>query len=144
MKAPENEEYKEKLERVYLNRLSRCSSNMIYPPFSATPAQIVYQAIIDGFKILNLEAIYEAQQKLKSKPEPMAQKPEILETKLGSMSPNPFIRARVQILNKMDDFHRKEIEKMEKDGNTENRVYNTFAHDVRVLGDQLEKKQYGD
>jgi hypothetical protein len=44
----------------------------------------------------------------------------------------------------MDDFHRKEIEKMEKDGNTENRVYNTFAHDVRVLGDQLEKKQYGD
>lgn len=144
MKAPENDEYKEKLERVYLNRLSRCTSNMPMPGPLMTPRQIVLQAIIEGYRILDMEAAYEAQQKIKGKPEPKAQKPELLETKLGSMSPNPFVRARVQILNKMSDFHRNEIERMEKDGNTDNRVYNEFAHQCRILGEEFEKKQYGD
>lgn len=144
MKAPSNDNYKEKLERVYLNRLSRCTSNMIDPPANFNQAQITRDAIIEGFRILDMEADYEAHQKIKSKPEPKAQKPQILETKLGSISPNPFVRARIQILTKMGDFERKEIERMEKAGNINNRVYDAFAHDVRVLGEQFEKKQFGD
>ena len=108
------------------------------PEESLTFEQGIAAATLEGFILLRAEA------KEKSKPEPFAQKPELLETKLGSMSDNAFMRARVQILTKMSDFCRKEIKRMEKEGNTENRVYNEFAHNCRVLGEQFEKKQYGD
>lgn len=136
--APDNNEYQKKLNKVNLNRLTRCTVNMQMPEKGLTPMQIMFRATLEGMIILR------AEEKEKSKPEPMTQKPQILESKLGSISPNPFVRARVQILTKMGDFERKEIERMEKDGNINNRVYDAFAHDVRVLGDQFEKKQFGD
>lgn len=140
MKAPSNNEYERKLNKVNVNRLTRCAANMPKPPDHLSLGQITQHAIIVGFHILEEEA---EEQRQNANPPAKAQKPEILETKLGSMSPNPFVRARIQILNKMDAFHRNEIERMEKANDTENRIYNEFAHNVRVLGEQFEKKQYG-
>jgi hypothetical protein len=127
--APDNNEYQKKLNKVNLNRLTRCAVNMQMPQASLTPMQIVFQATLEGMIILR------AEEKEKSKPEPFAQKPQILETKLGSISNNPIIRARVKILNGYTPFRRAEIERMEKIGDTDNRFYKDFAAEVSHLTD---------
>ena len=133
MKAPSNDDYQDKLNRVNINRLTRCASNMPVPEENLTLMQMVAQATLQGMIILRAEE----KEKAKAKPEPIAQKPQILEIKLGSMSPNPFVRARVQVLNKMDDFHRHEIEKIERGELPKSRFYDDFVKEVAALGDRL-------
>lgn len=52
---------------------------------------------------------------------------------------NPYIRARNDILNKMGAFEKKEIETMEREGNLDNRIYNNFVHQVRLIADAYYK-----
>lgn len=60
-----------------------------------------------------------------------------LESKLASTSDNPYVRARIQILNKMDALARGVIEKMEKGELKKDRRYDEFSKAVMALGDQL-------
>ena len=129
--APDNNEYQKKLNKVNLNRLTRCAVNMQMPQATLTPMEIVFQATLEGMIILRAEE----KEKSKPKPEPMAQKPQILETKLGSMSDNPIIQARIKVLNGYTPFRRAEIEKMEREGDTDNRFYKDFAAEVSHLTD---------
>ena len=63
-----------------------------------------------------------------------------LEKKLGSMSSNPYIRARIEILNKMKEVDRKEIETMENTKDVNNRFYEDFVKQVRILGEKYESE----
>ncbi len=48
---------------------------------------------------------------------------------------NPYIRAHIEVLASMSKFNRDEIIKMEKEGNIENRFYEEFAKQVRIIAD---------
>lgn len=61
-------------------------------------------------------------------------------TDIPPSSTNPYIQARHQILSKYSEWRRNEIAEMEKTGNTDNRHYTDFTHDVMVLGDKLSNK----
>jgi hypothetical protein len=50
-------------------------------------------------------------------------------------SDNPYLKARIAVLDKMTDFKRNEIKEMEKIGDTDNRFYADFVHEVSCLGD---------
>lgn len=61
---------------------------------------------------------------------------------LSSDSKNPYIRARIQLLNQWKKDPRtawkaEEIENMERKKETNNRHYDEFVHEVRLLGDTL-------
>lgn len=60
-----------------------------------------------------------------------------LESKLGSMSPNPYVRARVEILMKMTEDQRKAIELMEKGEKPTDHRYDAFVKQVAALGDKM-------
>ena len=60
-----------------------------------------------------------------------------LESKLGSMSPNPYVRARVEILMKMNEDQRKAIELMEKGEKPTDHRYDAFVKQVAALGDKM-------
>ena len=60
-----------------------------------------------------------------------------LESNLASTSTNPYVRARIQILNKMTALARGVIEKMEKGELPKDRRYDEFAKTVMNLGDKL-------
>lgn len=59
---------------------------------------------------------------------------------LAISSKNPYVRARIQILEKMPDWKKKEIAEMEKSGNIHNKFYDDFVHQVAILGDSLGNK----
>jgi len=61
-----------------------------------------------------------------------------LDATLALNSTNPYVRARVMILQKLPAWKRKELEQMEKTGDINNKYYQQFVHDVRVLGDTLQ------
>ena len=60
-----------------------------------------------------------------------------LETKLGSTSPNPYVRARCEILVKYPEEKRKLIELMEKGEKPKDTRYDTFVQEVAKLGDKM-------
>ena len=127
MKPPEDNDYKKKLSRVNLNFMSR--NNLPIPDHAET----IMELAAAGELILQAEA----KNPRKAAP-PTAKLPDEttkLETKLGSMSDDPYVKARVEILNGMGEFERKEIERMEKTNDLNNRWYEDFCHKVRVLAD---------
>ena len=69
-----------------------------------------------------------------------ASKSVVLEEALGKMSDNPYVRARIQILNKMKPEARSVIEKMEKGTLPQDRRYDEFCKEIRILGDKLSSK----
>ena len=119
-----NDDYQKNLNRI--NRYARFKNNMPFPNNSATLMQMVREAILEGMIML------QAEEKEKLNPKAIEPDPRV-ET-------NPFIRARIQILSKKSEFCRKELLQMEKDNNVDNRIYNAFAKEIRILGEIFEKK----
>lgn len=68
--------------------------------------------------------------------------PKTLDAALGATDPNPYIRARIQVLKDLPADKRARIELMERDKKTDNPIYEEFARMVSLLGDKLsdEKK----
>ena len=64
----------------------------------------------------------------------------ILESALGSISTNPYVRARIQVLKDLSATRRNAIEEMEKTGKIDNTRYQEFVKMVRVLGDRFSEK----
>ena len=83
----------------------------------------------EGMKLLAEEAV-------------TASKPKTLDAALGATDPNPYVRARTQVLNALPSDKRARIELMEQDKKTDNAVYDDFAKAVALLGDKFsdEKK----
>ena len=59
---------------------------------------------------------------------------------LATADPNPYVRARVKILNDLPKSRREQIEAMEKTNNTNNPTYAQFLKLVTKLGDQFSNK----
>jgi hypothetical protein len=124
--------YEEYLNSVKLTKMSRF--NLPKPDHEESIAE----AVAEGFKLL------EEEEKGKSKAkasdilgyDPNSDKKR-LETKLASTSDNPYIRARIQILNKMTPTARAIIEKMENGKLEKDSRYDAFVKAVEILGDQL-------
>lgn len=60
-----------------------------------------------------------------------------LETTLGSTSPNPYVRARCEVLVKYPEEKRKLIELMEKGEKPKDHRYDSFVKEVSALGDKM-------
>jgi hypothetical protein len=56
---------------------------------------------------------------------------------LGLTSKNPYIRARIMVLQKYPAWRRAEIGTMEQNGNLNNKFYEEFVRAVAELGDKL-------
>lgn len=120
------EDYAKKVQGVKLDINSR--HNMPTPDHEESIAELVAEG----------ERLLAEEEKLKSKQKtaaPAKDESKDLTNKLGSMSTNPYVRARVEVLNKMPKWKRSEIEEMEKTGNINNQYYDQFCKDVRILGD---------
>jgi len=91
--------------------------------------QLINDLIKDGNLLLESETKSIRKSKVQSK----EKNPDTIDV----ASKNPYIRARIMVLNKMPAFKRKEIEEMEKTGNIENDKYKQFVKEVSNIGDTL-------
>lgn len=100
-------------------------------------ADMITEALIEGNKIL------EDEEKVKKSAKKLTvDDVNPLDIALGLKSPNPYVRARNQILQKwMKDpslqWKAREIEKMENGTNPKNQFYDEFILVVAELGDKL-------
>jgi len=103
-----------------------------------TEAEMIAEALIEGNKMLEAEE----KEKIKKSPKLVVSDVKPLDMALGLKSPNPYIRARAQILQKwMKDPHlqwkAREVEKMENGTNPKNQFYDEFVILQAELGDKL-------
>jgi len=113
-----------------------------YQNLKCTPAELAAKTPEDLLRVLMKEGeeLVEAElSKGKIIPLPSKTKsdPKVLENALAAMSKNPYVRARIKILNDLPAERRKQIEDMEKNGKTNNATYEQFAKMVSKLGDQF-------
>jgi len=71
------------------------------------------------------------------KKSPKKTESKVLETALGEMSANPYVKARFKVLKTFPEWRRREVEEMEKTGNINNPHYDDFVKQVAKLGDSL-------
>ena|ERR1039458_10122780 len=95
------------------------------------------KALREGYALLEEEA--KTPPKNSVKPPASVKHSPALEDALGKMSDNPYVRARIEVLNKMTPAARSVIEKMEKGELTKDSRYDTFCKAVTILGDSLSK-----
>jgi len=129
-KTEENEDNFKK----YTDRMAqlRKEGGMVGPP--DLPVDKLIQALCaEGFEILAEEAA----KKAKKTSVPKKDDSEKLKDKLASTDKNPYVRARQIVLDKLPTWRRKEIEEMEKNGNTNNKIYSDFVAEVAKIGDGL-------
>lgn len=98
--------------------------------------QHLAQAIKEGEALLAAEEKAKAKDSVK-KPESFAQPSAKLQDALAKMSDNPYVRARIEILNKMGPIARSVIEKMEKGTLAKDDRYDKFCKAVTTRGDQI-------
>lgn len=112
----------------YLERLTEMQKNGDLIPSPDLPLnQLMGHLAAEGEKLLKTE------EKIK-KPVDDAKK---LDAALALSSKNPYIRARVAVLQKMPKWKRNEIHDMERNRNIDNPHYQEFVHEVAILGDNL-------
>jgi hypothetical protein len=102
---------------------------------SLTFEQYLAIAIKEGEALLAAEE--KAKAKSSVKPEPLAQPSAKLQEALAKMSDNPYVRARIEILNKMGPTARSVIEKMEKGDIPKDGRYDTFCKAINARGEQI-------
>jgi hypothetical protein len=117
--------YQAYLDEIKLTKMSRANLRPL------DHEETIIEAVAEGMKLLQEEPP-------KASPEkPKPDDTKKLESKLASTSDNPYIRARIQILNKMSDAARDVIEKMEKGETKKDRRYDEFLKAVGILGDKF-------
>jgi len=60
---------------------------------------------------------------------------------LGATSPNAYVRARTKVLLDLPLWRRHELERMEKNGDLDNRFYTEFVQRVMEYGNYLSDKK---
>jgi len=121
------DEYMKKVESVDLGPMSR--RNLPIPDHEETIKELVEE----GNRLL-------IEEQKTNKVSPPKDDSKQLDTKLATNSKNPYICARVQLLNKMKEGERKIIEQMEKKELERDLRYDRFIKEVTVLGDKLSEK----
>jgi hypothetical protein len=124
--------YEEYLNSVKLTPMSR--HNLPIPNYEETLEELVRE----GYRLIKAEDDY----KKKGMP-PVIKKDtskddhKKLETTLAANSDNPYVKARIQILQKMNPEERAIIERMENGEQERDERYEKFLKAVEVLGDKL-------
>jgi hypothetical protein len=127
------DDYMSKLKKVKLDP-SRKNLKPVDP--SLTFEQYLAIAIKEGEELLAAEEKAKAPS-VKSTPKTTA----ALEDALGKMSDNPYVRARIQVLQRMKPEARSVIENMEKGTLDKDTRYDTFCKAVNVLGEKFYLEQ---
>lgn len=132
-KRTDNEE---NLKR-YQERLSELQKNGDLVPSPELPTdKLIQHLAAEGEKLLMAEA------KVNRKIAPKKSTDETkLTNALGLSSKNPYIRARVMVLQKYSTWRQKEIARMEQHNDINNKFYLEFVKAVADLGDQLSNKK---
>jgi len=125
-KKTNEENFKKYQERM--EQLQR--SNQLTPSPDLPPQKLIDHLASEGEKLLAKDPKYTAGK------DESAQ----LTKTLAISSKNPYLRARIQILEKMPSWRKKEIAEMERTGNINNQFYDDFVHQVAMLGDSLGNK----
>jgi len=115
-----------------------------YENLKQTPAEAAAKTPEDLIKVLLREGaeLLAADENKNKTPEPPKPKSDAkaLEKAMGEMSKNPYIRARIKVLNDMSEEKRKRIEELEKNGQTDTVTYKEFVKMVTLLGDKFSEK----
>jgi hypothetical protein len=130
----ENDTTKSENLARYLAHLEKIGHANLIPPKrqSTNLGKLAMDLCAEG------QALLDAEEKAKA---PVAAPPvddkKKLDTALATASPNPYVRARIKVLNGMTESRRKMIETMEKTGDINNRTYDDFTKAVAEQGDKL-------
>jgi hypothetical protein len=116
-------------------KLDPSRQNLKPRPSGLTDEEYLTLAIKEGEELLAAEAKNSVK-----KPEPFAQPSAKLQDALAKMSDNPYVRARIELLNKMGAIARSVIEKMEKGELPKDDRYDKFCKQVAIRGDQISSK----
>ena len=129
-KRTDNEE---NLKR-YLERLAELQKegNLVPSPDLPTDKLIQHLAA-EGEKLLKTSKVI-------GKVQPKKNDKEKLSNALGLTSKNPYIRARIMVLQKYPAWRRAEIGRMEQAGDINNKFYEEFVHEIGIVGDKLSEK----
>lgn len=127
------EEYAKKLAAVNLNLNSRANLQPISDEEAIVNDKNIAKLVAEGNALL----VEEEKQKAKKPAAPLKDESKKLETKLASTSSNPYVRARIEALNKLGEDKKAIIEKMEKGLLPKDSRYDEFCKQVRIRGDQL-------
>lgn len=112
----------------YLERLAEMQKTGDLTPSPDLPLnELMGHLAAEGEKLLKSE----------EKTKPVVDESKKLDMALGLSSKNPYIRARVMVLQKMPKWKRNEIHDMERTRNINNPHYEEFVHEVAILGDNL-------
>ena len=125
------DDYMKKIERVKLTPLSRQNLTPLTDEEAKVNQTNINKLIAEGNRLLAEEAKNPRKKFLLKKDESKR-----LESKLASTSTNPYVRARVDTLNKMKADEKETIRKMEENEIERDRRYDEFVKAVRILGDQ--------
>jgi len=87
----------------------------------------------EGRALLDQEALSKCKKLVPENPSPA----KVLEQALGTISKNPYVRARTQVLKDLAADRRDAILKLEVEGKTEDKRYKEFVKMVQVLGDRF-------
>jgi hypothetical protein len=125
------ENYLSKVQRVNLNDglYSRKNLKML------NNAEVEINNINITKWVAEGEALMAEEEKLQKKT--IVKETKKLESKLDPKSPNPYLRARCEILLKYPEEKRKLIELMEKGEKSKDHRYDAFVKDVTTLGDKM-------
>lgn len=111
----------------YKNRLTSLEGLQAAPELPMV--KLIDHLIAEGNKLLMTEAT-PVKKTAKSK----------LSANIATSSSNPYTKARMMVLEKLPEWRRKELARMEKTGDINNRFYHDFISEVMTLGDQLSQK----
>lgn len=127
------EEYAKKLAAVKLDINSRLNLQPISDEEAIVNDKNIAKLVAEGNALL----AEEEKRKEKKPAAPLKDESKKLETKLATTSSNPYVRARMEVLQKMAEDKRAIIEKMEKGSLPKDSRYEEFCKQVRIRGDQL-------
>lgn len=116
----------------YQERLKELEGQLVPSP-DLPLEQLMDHLAKEGAAILNAEAKTKPAKKIV----PKKDESQRLSNSLAASSKNPYVRARHQILMAYPEWRRKEIATLEKTGNTDDKHYKDFVHEVAILGDKL-------
>lgn len=124
-KKSSNESYEDKLRKVKLSDGLYSRKNLPIPDHEETIAELLKEG----------ERLLAEEEKLRQRN--VVTETRRLETKLGSTSSNPYIRARCDIMSKWATDKLKLFEEMENSTRPKDHRYDDFVREVAKLGDKL-------
>ncbi len=124
-KTNDFEPYEDKLKKVKLSDGLYSRKNLPIPDHEETVTELVKEG----------EKLIAEEEKIRKKS--VVSETKRLETKLGSTSNNPYIRARCDIMSKWTSEKLKLFEEMEKGIRPKDHRYDDFVREVAKLGDKM-------